>query len=129
MSPQMLDELQLQLKTLLDKGFICSSSSPWSSPVLFIKKSDGLMHMCVDYHAVNKVTQKDKYSLPWISDCLDQLSGVIVFSKVDILQGYYQMCLLVAHISKTTSSCHYGHFEWLVLPFSLAMHPLPFNKS
>ena len=75
MAPAELKELNEQLKELLDKGFIRPSSSPWGAPVLFVKKKDGSLRLCIDYRQLNKVTIKNKYSLPKIDDLFDQLQG------------------------------------------------------
>ena len=69
-----------QLQELPDKGFIHPSSLPWGAPVLFVKKKDGSMRMCIDYHELNKVLIKNKYPLPRIDDLLDQLQGARMFS-------------------------------------------------
>ena len=69
---------------LLDKGYICPSSSPWGSPVLLVEKKDGSLRMVVDYHGLNEVTIKNKYPLPMINDLFDQLQGAKVFSKIDL---------------------------------------------
>jgi hypothetical protein len=69
-SPE-LKELKEQLQELLDKGFICPSISPWGAPVLFVKKKNGSMRMCIDYRELNKVTIKNRYPLPRIDDLLD----------------------------------------------------------
>ncbi|KAI3678202.1 hypothetical protein L6452_37487 [Arctium lappa] len=68
----------------LDKGFIRPSTSPWGAHILFVKKKDGLMRMCIDYRELNKVTIKNKYHLPWIDDLFDQLEGSNYFSKIDL---------------------------------------------
>ncbi|KAL4017076.1 hypothetical protein IC575_024750 [Cucumis melo] len=73
MAPTELKELKGQLQELLDKGFIRSSVSPWGAPVLFVKKKDGSMRLCIDYRELNKVTVKNRYPLPRIDDLLDQL--------------------------------------------------------
>ena len=75
MGPAELAELKQQLADLLDKGFIRPSSSPWGAPVLFVKKNDGSMRLCIDYRGINNVTIKDKYPLPRIDELLDQLQG------------------------------------------------------
>ncbi|KAA3474075.1 RNA-directed DNA polymerase-like protein [Gossypium australe] len=67
------------------------SVSPWSLPILFIKKKDGTLRLCIDYRQLNKVTIKNKYSLPRIEDLFDQLSGAKVFSKIVKWLGYYQV--------------------------------------
>ena len=89
MAPTELKELKSQLPELLDKGFIRPSVSPWGAPVLFVKKKDDTLRMCIDYRQINKVTVKNKYPLPRIKDLFDQLKGAGVFSKIDLRSGYY----------------------------------------
>ena len=84
MAPAELKELKVQLQELLDKGFIQPSVSPWGAPVLFVKKKDGLMRLCIDCKELNKVTVKNKYPLSRINDLFDQLQGATVFSKIDL---------------------------------------------
>ena len=78
-----LQELITQLQDLLDKGFIRPSVSPWGVPVLFVKKKDGSLHKCIDYRELNKLTVKNKYTLPRIDNLFDQLQGANWFSKLD----------------------------------------------
>ena len=73
----------------MDKGFIRPSVSPWGAPILFVKKKDGTLRMCIDYGHINKVTVKNKYLLPRIEDLFDQLKGACVFSKIELQSGYY----------------------------------------
>ena len=91
MAPTELKELKVRLQDLLDKGFIRPSVSPWGAPVLFVKKKDGTLRLCVDYRQLNKVTVKNKYPFPHIDDLFDQLKGTGVFSKIDLRLGYYQL--------------------------------------
>jgi hypothetical protein len=84
-----LAELKKQLSELEQKGSIRPSSSPWGAPVLFVRKKDGSMRLCVDYRALNEVTVKNKYPLPRINDLFDQLKGAKYFSKIDLRSGYY----------------------------------------
>ena len=84
MATSKIKELKEQLQDLLDKGFIRPSTSPWGAPVLFVKKKDGTLHLCIDYRELNKVTIKNKYPLPRIDDLFDQLQGSHVFSKIDL---------------------------------------------
>ena len=86
-----LKELKIQLQELLDKGFIRPSVSPWGAHVLFVKKKDDTLRMCIDYRKINKVTVKNKYPLSRIEDLFDQLKGAGVFSKIDLRSGYYQL--------------------------------------
>jgi hypothetical protein len=91
MAPIELRKLEEQLQKLLDRGFIRPSVSPLGAPVLFVKKKDGSMWMCIDYREMNRVTIKDKYPLPKIDDLFDQLKGATVFSKIDLLSGYHKL--------------------------------------
>ena len=76
--------MKLQLQELLEKGFIHSSVSPWGALVLFVKKKDGTLRLCIDYRQLNKLTVKNKYPLPKIDDLFDQLKGASIFSKMDL---------------------------------------------
>ena len=89
MAASELAELKKQLEELQRIGFIRPSSSPWGAPVLFVKKKDGSMRLCVDYRALNEVTIKNKYPLPRIDDLFDQLKGAKYFSKIDLRSGYF----------------------------------------
>ena len=93
MAPAELKELKVQLKDLTDKGFIQPSISPWGAPVLFVKKKDGTLRMCIDYRQLNKVTIKNKYPLPRIDDLFDQLQGSSFFSKIDLRSGIISLGL------------------------------------
>ncbi len=91
MAPAELKELKVQLQELLDKGFICPSVSPWGALVLFVKKKDGTLRLCINYRQLNKVTVKNRYPLPHIDYLFDQLKGAAIFSKIDLISGYYQL--------------------------------------
>ena len=110
MAPLELKELRLQLQEMLDKGFIRPNVSPWGASVLFVKKKDGTLRMCIDYKQINKVTVKNKYPLPRIDDLFDQLKGAGIFSKIDLLSGYYQLRVKDADASKTAFRTRYGHY-------------------
>jgi hypothetical protein len=101
MAPMELAALKVQLQELLNKGFIRPSNSPWGAPVLFVKKKDDTLHLCIDYRQLNKVTVKNKYSLPRIDDLFDQLKGVRVFSKIDLRSRYHQLRIKEQDIQKT----------------------------
>jgi hypothetical protein len=107
------------LKELLDKGYICPSSSPWGCPALFVKKKDQSLRLCVDYQPFNTVTIKNKYPLPHIDILFYQLVGAKVFSKVDLRLGYYQIKIYPKDIPKIVFSTRYGLYEYLVMPFGL----------
>ncbi|KAA3469815.1 DNA/RNA polymerases superfamily protein [Gossypium australe] len=126
MAPTELKELKAQLQELTDKGFARLSFSPWGAPVLFVKKKDGSMRLCIDYRQLNKVTVKNKYPLPRIDDLFDQLKGAMVFSKIDLRSGYYQLRVKDSNVPKTAFRTRYGHYEFLVTPFGLTNAPAIF---
>ncbi|KAH0661922.1 hypothetical protein KY284_026853 [Solanum tuberosum] len=119
MAPTELKELKEKLKYLLEKGFIRPSVSPWGASVLFVRKKDGSLRMCIDYCQLNKVTIKNKYPLPRIDDLFYQLQGATYFSKIDLRSGYYQLREREYDIPKTTFRTRYGHYEFLVMSFGL----------
>ncbi|KAI3451367.1 hypothetical protein Pfo_008032 [Paulownia fortunei] len=126
MTPTELKELKVQLQELLDKGFIRPSYSPWGAPVLFVKKKDGTLRLCIDYRELNKITVKNKYTLPRIDDLFDQFQGASVFSKIDLCSGYHQLKIKEEDIPKTAFRTRYGHYEFLVMPFGLTNAPAAF---
>ncbi|KAL5565524.1 hypothetical protein UlMin_027032 [Ulmus minor] len=126
MAPAELRELQMQLQDLIKKQFIRPSYSPWGAPVLFVKKKDGTMRMCIDYRELNKVTIKNKYPLPRIDDLFDQLRGATTFSKIDLRSGYHQLKVRESDVPKTAFRSRYGHYEFLVMSFGLTNAPAAF---
>jgi hypothetical protein len=121
-----LKELKMQLQKLLDKGFIRPSVSPWGGPILFVKKKDGTMRLCIDYRQLNHVIVKNKYPLPRIDDLFDQLQGAKVFSKIDLRSGYHQLKIKGDDIPKTAFCTRYGHYEFLIMSFGLTNAPAAF---
>ncbi|PKI56470.1 hypothetical protein CRG98_023108 [Punica granatum] len=119
MAPSELKELKVQLQELLEKGFIKPSVSPWGAPVLFVKKKDGSLRLCIDYRQLNRVTVRNKYPLPRINGLFDQLRGATVFSKIDLRSGYHQLKIKDSDVPKTAFRTRYGHYEFLVMPFGL----------
>lgn len=123
MSASELAELKKQLEDLLEKKFVRPSVSPWGAPVLLVKKKEGSMRLCIDYRQLNKVTIKNKYPLRRIDDLMDQLVGACVFSKIDLRSGYHQIRVKDVDIHKTTFRTHYGHYEYVVMPFGVTNAP------
>jgi hypothetical protein len=121
-----LVELKIQLKDLLDKGYICPSSSPWGCPALSITKKDKELRLCVNYQLLNAVTIKNKYLLPCIDILFDQLLGAQVFSKIDLRSGYHQIKIRAEDIHKTSFSTRYGMYGYLVMSFALTNAPAHF---
>ncbi|KAL0537321.1 hypothetical protein IC582_026298 [Cucumis melo] len=126
MAPAELKELKVQLQELLDKGFIRPSVSPWAAPILFVKKKDGSMCLCIDYRELNNVTVKNHYPLPRIKDLFDQLQGATVFSKIDLRSGYHQLRIRDSDIPKTAFRSRYGHYEFIMMSFDLTNAPAVF---
>ncbi|KAJ4974918.1 hypothetical protein NE237_008092 [Protea cynaroides] len=128
MAPTELKELKVQLQELLDKSYIRPSISPWGAPVLFIKKKDGSVRLCIDYRELNKLTIKNRYPLPRIDDLFDQLQGAKVFSKIDLRSGYHQLKIKEGDIPKIAFRTRYGHYEFLVMSFGLTNAPATFME-
>jgi hypothetical protein len=126
MSAEELTKLKKQLKDLLDKQYIRPSASPWGSPVLFVRKKDGTMRLCIDYRSLNAVTIKNKYPLPRIDDLLDQLRKAKFFSKIDLRSGYHQMKIRECDIPKTAFVTRYGQYEFTIVSFGLTNAPAYF---
>jgi hypothetical protein len=119
-------ELENQLNDLLSKGYIRPSKSLWSAPVLFVKKKDGSLRLCVDYCGLNKLIIKNKYPLPQVDDLFDHLYGSKIFSKIDLKSGYNQIRIKERDIEKTRFRSRLGHYEYVVMPFGLTNAPTTF---
>jgi hypothetical protein len=121
------DEIQSAIKEFLAMGHIIPRSSPFASSMVLVKKKDGTMHMCIDYRALNKRTIKNKYPIPRIDELLDELHGAVYFTKIYICSGYHQIKMREKDIHKTTFGCHFGNYEFLVMPFDLDNDPNNFS--
>ncbi len=116
------------LDKMLELGVIKPTVSPWSSPIVLVKKKDGSIRFCVDLRQVNAVTKKDAYPLPNINDCLGSLSGSEFFCTLDLASGYWQVAVAPDDIEKTAFSTHRGQFAFTRMPFGLTNAPATFMR-
>ena len=115
------------LQDNLQTGFIRHSTSPAGAPILFVKKKDGSLRLCVDYRGLNRITKKNRYPLPLIPSLLDQLRTAGRFSKIDLRGAYNLVRIKEGDEWKTAFRTRYGHFEYRVMPFGLTNAPAVFQ--
>ena len=127
-SLQRRGEVRQLIDDMLKKGIIERSTSPWASPTVLIRKKDGTIRFCVEYHKINEVTRKDAYPLPRIDATLDTLSGSQWFSTMDLLSGYWQVEMNEANREKTAFCTTEGLFHFCVIPFGLCNAPATFQR-
>jgi transposase InsO family protein len=127
--PAIKDEIERQVQMMLDSGVIQHSDSPFSSPVLLVKKKDGSFRFCVDFRHLNAITAKSKYPVPIIEELLDELHGASWFSSLDLTAGYHQILLKPGEEPKTAFQTHTGHYEFRVMAFGLSGAPGTFLKA
>jgi hypothetical protein len=128
MSETELKSLKDYLDEMLGKGFIRPSTSPIGAPVLFARKKDGSLRLCIDYRGLNRLTKKNKYPLPLIPNLIDRLRQAKIYSKLDIRVGYNNIRIAEGHEWKTAFRTRYGAFEYLVMPFGLTNAPSVFQR-
>ncbi|GBG59186.1 hypothetical protein CBR_g32201 [Chara braunii] len=129
MSEEELEVLRAQLDDLLAKGWIRPSSSPYGAPVLFVRKKNKDLRLCIDYRKLNAQTVKNAGPLPRIDDLLERLGGAKYFSKLDLKSGYHQISIQPNDRYKTAFKMRYEHFEWVVMPFGLTNAPTTFQAA
>ena len=128
LSSSELNSLHEFLDKHLAMGFIHPSSSAHTALVLFVHKKDSSLHLCVDFRGLNKITKKDRYPLPRISDLLDAPSHAKVYTRINLRHAYHLVHIADGDEWKTSFQTRYGSYKWLVMPFGLTNAPAAFQR-
>ena len=127
-APKWKDEVKRQIDQLLSLGIIQPSTSPWSSSVVTVKKKDGGVRICIDFRAVNAITQPDPYQMPLIEEILNVLASARFISKLDLNKGFHQIPIISEDMAKTAFCTPWGKYEFKVMPFGLRNGPAVFQR-
>ena len=127
LGPVELETLKAYIETNLANGFIRPSTSPAGAPILFDRKSDGSLRLCVDYRGLNNLMIKNRYPLPLIGESLDRLGRARRFTQLDLTSAYHRMKIREGDKWKTAFRTRYGYFEYQVMPFGLTNAPASFQ--
>ena len=129
LSKEHSDILKNEIISLLKKGLIIPSHSPWSFPVLLIQKKNGKWRLCIDYRKLNEITIKDSYALPFIDELISSVRGAKIFSALDLYSGYHQIPMNPNDIEKTSFTTKFGNYNFKVMPFGLTNAPATFQRE
>jgi hypothetical protein len=128
LSPSETDAIQEYLANALTLGQIHLSNSPLGAPCFFVKKPNGGLCLCIDYHGLNNVTCKDSYTLPLITDLFNCLGKACIYTHLDLPDAYHLVRIKAGDEWKTTFCCKFGSFEYNVIPFGLTNAPAAFQS-
>lgn len=129
LAPVEREKVDSIIEELLAKHIIQESDSPFASPVILVKKKDGCDRMCVDFRALNKILDKDRYPLPLIEDQIDRLGGANFFISLDMKNGFYQIPIATDSVKYTAFVTPSGHYEFLKMPFGICNGPAVFQRA
>ena len=127
--PAWRDAIKKEISTLLEAGIIEPTTSPWSSPIVPIKKPDGSVRLCIDFRKLNAVTTPDPYCMPLIEDLLDQVGDCGFLSKLDLSKGFYQIPIRMEDRDKTALCSPNGKYRFTRMQFGLRNAPSTFQRT
>ena len=128
-APKENEFIKEEIDDMLKQGLIQPSASPWSFPVVVVKKKNGKLRFCVNYKPLNDITKKDNYPLPRIDELLDSLQDAQWFTTLDLASGYWQIKVRKEDQEKTAFITKYGTYEFKVMPFGLCNAPATFQRT